>query len=73
MYYDTRARLSKKPGLAISGSLTIAMPIILGVMNVPLLCAQNQPGVPKFEVASIRRHTSQEPIPVLAFVRRETW
>jgi bla regulator protein BlaR1 len=44
----------KKAGLAIAGALAIAIPVILGVTNAPLLRAQSDPNL-RFEVASVRR------------------
>jgi len=57
------ARLSfvKKAALAIAATLSVAVPIIVGVMNAPMVQAQARSSVqsgdavmPKFEVASIR-------------------
>lgn len=45
---------AKKAALAIAGILAVAIPVILGVMNVPALRAQAQADQ-RFEVASIRR------------------
>ena len=66
-----RVYLVKKAGLAIAGILAVAIPMILGVTNAPALRAQAQPNIPRFEVASIRRHASQEQ-PVLVFMHLET-
>lgn len=45
---------AKRAALAITGILALAVPIVLGVMNVPALRAQAQPDL-RFEVASVRR------------------
>jgi bla regulator protein blaR1 len=55
---DHRSTLSlsfaKKAGLAIAATLAIAIPLILGITNAPLLRAQADPNL-RFEVASVRR------------------
>jgi uncharacterized protein (TIGR03435 family) len=45
---------AKKAGLAIAGILAVAIPVILGVTNVPLLRAQAE-STQRFEVATVRR------------------
>lgn len=45
---------AKKAGLAMAGILAIAIPVILGVINAPLLRAQADPNL-RFEAASVRR------------------
>jgi hypothetical protein len=44
----------KRAGLAMAGVLAIAIPVILGVTNAPLLRAQAESDL-RFEVASVRR------------------
>jgi bla regulator protein blaR1 len=55
---ENRSSLSlgfaKKAGLAIAGVIAVAIPVILGVTNAPMLRAQADPNL-RFEVASIRR------------------
>ena len=45
---------AKKAGLAIAGVIAVAIPVILGVTNAPLLRAQADPNL-RFEVATVRR------------------
>jgi bla regulator protein blaR1 len=45
---------AKKAALAIAGTLAVAIPVILGITNAPLLRAQADPNL-RFEVASVRR------------------
>ena len=45
----------KKAALVVAGLATLAMPVVIGVLNGPAIRAQNAAGAtPKFEVASIR-------------------
>jgi len=50
----SKLNLAKKAGFAIAGFLALAIPVILGVTNAPLLRAQADPNQ-RFEVASVRR------------------
>ncbi len=46
--------IAKRAVLAIAATVTLALPIAIGVMNAPKLRAQGRPGVrPEFEVAAI--------------------
>ena len=53
---------AKRAGLAAAGILAVAIPVILGVTNAPLLRAQTDPNL-RFEVASIRRSAYTSPLP----------
>ncbi len=50
----SKLNFAKKASLAIAGFLAVAIPVILGVTNAPLLRAQADPNQ-RFEVASVRR------------------
>jgi uncharacterized protein (TIGR03435 family) len=45
---------ARKAGLAIAGVLAVAIPVILGITNAPLLRAQADPNL-RFDVVSVRR------------------
>jgi uncharacterized protein (TIGR03435 family) len=49
-----KLNFAKRAGLAISGILAIAIPVMLGLTNAPALRAQAQSDL-RFEVASVRR------------------
>lgn len=49
-----KLNLAKKAGLAIAGAAAVAIPLILGITNAPLLRAQADPNL-RFEAASVRR------------------
>src|SRR5205814_2279771 len=51
----------RKLMLVTTGIVTIAGPIVFGLMSVSLTHAQSADNRPKFEVASIRVSTSQDP------------
>lgn len=49
---------AKRGILAVAGSVALALPVIVGIMNAPTIQAQNAPAdTPRFEVASIRACT----------------
>ena len=53
-----RLSFVKKVALALAGTAALAMPIVVGMMNLPRLRAQ---ATPKFEVASIRLCDGSDP------------
>ena len=46
---------AKRVVLAVAGTVALALPVIVGILNAPAIRAQSSAGTPKFEVASIRR------------------
>jgi bla regulator protein BlaR1 len=50
-----RLNSAKKAALAVAGIATLAVPIVVGMMNAPYIQAQSAPArTPRFEVASIK-------------------
>ncbi len=49
---------AKKVALAVAGTAALALPVMVGMMNAPLIRAQSA-AVPKFEVASVRLYKDE--------------
>ncbi|HEY4085145.1 MAG TPA: M56 and DUF3738 domain-containing protein [Bryobacteraceae bacterium] len=49
-----RLNFAKKAVLAIAGAVALALPVLIGIVNVPGMRAQSNGPVPKFDAASIR-------------------